>query len=248
MVEHELAPWVQWHGRLMVVAWVILLPLGVLIARFFKVTPHQQWPATLDNKFWWHCHRALQYAGIVTMTAAAGLAIAHADIARSPMPIHGLLGFAVLGLGWLQLVSGWLRGTKGGPQGGPGGSATAVVRGDHYDMTRHRLVFEYTHKLGGYAVLLLATVDVALGLRVAHALAWITGLIGATWLGGAALFAWLQWKGLCLDTYQAIWGPGLEHPGNRIPPVGWGIRRVSESPPAAGAGSVATPHAKGNAE
>ena len=24
-----------------------------------------------------------------------------------------------------------------------------------------------------------------------------------------ALFAWLQWKGYCLDTYQAIWGLGL---------------------------------------
>jgi hypothetical protein len=34
MMQHELAPWVQWHGRLMVLAWVILLPLGVLIARF----------------------------------------------------------------------------------------------------------------------------------------------------------------------------------------------------------------------
>lgn len=64
-----------------------------------------------------------------------------------------------------------------------------------------------------------------------RALTWITCLIAATWAVGAALFAWLQWKGYCLDTYQAIWGPGLEHPGNRISPIGWGIRRVRPATP-----------------
>jgi hypothetical protein len=225
MMQHELAPWVQWHGRLMVLAWVILLPLGVLIARFFKITPRQAWPAALDNKFWWHCHRWLQYGGIALMTAAAVLAILHANLANSPAPVHGVIGFVVIGLGWLQIVGGWLRGSKGGPKGGPGGTATAEVRGDHYDMTPRRIVFEYLHKVGGYLVIGLATVDVVLGLRAAHALAWITGLIVAAWLGGIATFVWLQRTGHCIDTYQAIWGPDLEHPGNRIPPIGWGIRR-----------------------
>jgi hypothetical protein len=64
-----------------------------------------------------------------------------------------------------------------------------------------------------------------------RALTWITCLIAATWAVGAALFAWLQWKGYCLDTYQAIWGLGLEHPGNRISPIGWGIRRVRPATP-----------------
>lgn len=43
----------------MVVAWGVLLPLGILIARFFKVTPRQRWPAELDNKFWWYSHLTL---------------------------------------------------------------------------------------------------------------------------------------------------------------------------------------------
>jgi hypothetical protein len=80
---------------------------------------------------------------------------------------------------------------------GPGGTATAEVRGDYYDMTRRRVVFEYLHKIGGYLVIVLATVDVVLGLRAAHALAWIT----------------------------------VEHPGNRIPPIGWGIRRHNAAKP-----------------
>ena len=35
----------------------------------------------------------------------------------------------------------------------------------------------------------------------------------------------LQRQGRCIDTYQAIWGPDPRHPGNRLKPVGWGVRR-----------------------
>jgi hypothetical protein len=41
---------------------------------------------------------------------------------------------------------------------------------------------------------------------------------------GAAFARW-QRAGRCIDTYQAIWGPDPAHPGNRRPPVGWGVRR-----------------------
>ena len=58
--EHHIAPWAAWHGRLMVLAWAVLLPVGVLVARFFKVMPGQDWPLRLDNKSWWHAHRLLQ--------------------------------------------------------------------------------------------------------------------------------------------------------------------------------------------
>ncbi len=240
-MDHELAYWAQWHGRLMVVAWVLLLPLGVAIARYFKITPRQPWPQALDNKFWWHCHLTLQYSGITIMTVAAALAIRNADLAHSAAPLHGLIGFAVIGLGWAQVVGGWLRGSKGGPKGGPGGSATATIRGDHYDMTRRRVAFEYVHKIGGYLALALATVDIALGLRAAHAHAWIAALVVAAWLGGLAIAAGLQRHGRCVDTYQAIWGPGSEHPGNRRPPIGWGVRRPGPAgdEPAARAPSAA---------
>src|SRR4051812_26748622 len=72
--DHHLAGWAAWHGRLMVLAWAVLLPLGVMVARFFKVMPRQDWPDRLDHKGWWHAHRALQYAGVAAMTLGAGLA------------------------------------------------------------------------------------------------------------------------------------------------------------------------------
>jgi hypothetical protein len=46
--NHELSFWAAWHGRIMVFCWGIVLPLGVLAARFFKVMPLQDWPAVLD--------------------------------------------------------------------------------------------------------------------------------------------------------------------------------------------------------
>jgi hypothetical protein len=53
---HTIAPWASWHGRLMVLSWSFLLPLGMLAARYFKVTPKQDWPRMLDNKLWWRTH------------------------------------------------------------------------------------------------------------------------------------------------------------------------------------------------
>lgn len=219
---HHVPPWVAWHGRAMVLAWGFMLPLGVLIARFYKITPAQRWPATLDNKFWWRCHLALQYGGVLLMTL--GLASVLSGSAgkapwRNP---HSLLGWGIVLLAWLQIAGGNLRGSKGGPQ--PGG---ALLRGDHYDMTPHRLRFELLHKCLGYGLLLLSALTIVLGLALADAPLWMW-LAQAGWtLLYLLAFARLQRRGRCIDTYQAIWGPDPVHPGNHVRPVGWGIRRLA---------------------
>ena len=46
--HHALKPWLYWHARSMVLGWSVLLPLGILIARFFKIIPGQDWPRVLD--------------------------------------------------------------------------------------------------------------------------------------------------------------------------------------------------------
>lgn len=213
----------------MVAAWVILLPLGVLVARFFKVTPAQHWPEELDNKFWWHLHLALQYSGVAIMTAAAVLAARYADVARSAVPLHGLLGWTVVALGWLQLLGGLLRGSKGGPQPATAEAPAVILRGDHYDMTRRRVIFEYVHKSVGYLAVILAMIVIALGLKAVDAPPWMYWVIGVAWIAGVSIFAWLQWSGRCFDTYQAIWGPAPEHPGNQRRPIGWGILRFGDN-------------------
>lgn len=218
---HHVAPAVSWHARGMVLAWGVLLPLGALVARYCKVTPRQDWPRELDNKFWWHAHRTLQYAGVGLALAAVALLLwagGGDSAAAESHRTHRVLGWTVLALGVLQVALGSLRGSKGGP-------TAATMRGDHYDMTPHRQWFERLHKSLGWLAVALAVPAIALGLRAADAPRWMPLVLGLWW-AALAVAAWrLQRAGRCLDTYQAIWGPDPVHPGNRRPPIGWGVHR-----------------------
>ena len=217
---HEIASWTSWHARLMVVGWAVLLPLGVLVARFFKVMPQQNWPTELDNKQWWRAHRGLQYTGVLLMAVGVFMAWGHAAGETTLAIWHVRLGWVVVALGALQVLAGWLRGSKGGP-------TASSVRGDHYDMTARRLIFEWVHKLGGYLALLLSIVVIVLGLTVADAPRWMWLVLATWWLVFGVAFFVLQRRGRCIDTYQAIWGPDTDTSGSQRPAVGWGVRRYT---------------------
>ena len=218
--NHELSFWVSWHGRIMVLCWGVLLPLGILAARFFKVMPSQNWPTQLDNKVWWKAHLHGQSAAIALTLVGVVLIWNSAGGATLLARWHGYLGWVVTVLGALQAAAGFARGSKGGP-------LEPTIRGDHYDMTPYRSAFEKTHKSLGYAALLLALVTVFLGLVVADAPRWMLLAISLWWLLLTVFFVVLQRQGRSIDTYQAIWGPDAVHPGNRITPIGWGIRRYT---------------------
>ncbi len=202
------------HAVIMLFAWLVLVPIGILSARFFKVLPQQNWPRELDNQVWWRLHRVTQYSGVVLMLVAAYLAVSESG--GFELSIHGILGAAAILLACAQVMSGWLRGSKGGPtdpKADPGEPAS--WRGDHYDMTARRLSFEAWHKCGGYLAVAIAFAAIATGML-------IMGLPETSFLFvvGVALFFWLLFVlferfGFRKDTYQAIWGPGQEHPGNR---------------------------------
>ena len=221
-IEHHIAGWTAWHARLMVLGWGILLPLGALAARFFKIVPGQDWPEQLDNKAWWHAHRVLQYAGVLAMTMglvlAWGLGSRHDTVAQ----VHAWLGWSLCIAGWAQVAGGLLRGGKGGP-------TDAQLRGDHYDMTRWRIGFERVHKSLGWLAIALAGVTIVLGLAIADAPRWMGVVLALWWSAFVAVFVRLQRQGRCVDTYQAIWGPSAAHPGNRQPVVGWGVRRYTSA-------------------
>lgn len=216
--QHNLPPWAFWHARWMVLGWGVLLPAGVLMARYFKVMPRQQWPQELDNKAWWHGHRALQWAGVAAVTIGALLAWGQGQRASAAAAAHAWAGWALVALGWMQIVAGLARGSKGGP-------TDQVLRGDHYDMTPHRVTFERLHKSVGWLTVFAAVVITVLGLMVADAPRWMPLVLMGWW--GALFVLALHWqrRGRCVDTYQAIWGPDPAHPGNRLRPVGWGVRR-----------------------
>ena len=210
-----------WHGRAMALAWGALAPLAILIARFYKIVPGQDWPRELDNQFWWRAHWIGQSAVLVLTVIGVGLIFS----TDRPLDLHGILGYAVLALVVAQVSMGRLRGTKGGPTA-PADDGSP--RGDHYDMTRWRLMFEATHKGLGYGLLVLAAAAILLGLWEANAARWMAIGLLVWWAALAAGSVHLQRQGRAIDTYQAIWGPSPDHPGNRLPAPGWGMRRIDD--------------------
>ena len=219
---HDVGPLVSWHARAMVLAWAVLAPLAVIVARFFKIVPGQNWPEELDHKFWWRSHWIGQ--SLVFLLSVLGL-LTILPAERSGAGLHGVLGYALL-LGLLfQVIFGLGRGNKGGPTA-PGRDGS--TRGHHYDMTPWRRGFEMLHKSLGYGLLLLAAATILMGLWTVNAPRWMWITLPIWWLALVIGFVWLQRRGFAVDTYQAIWGDSPAHPGNQRPAPGWGVRRPGD--------------------
>lgn len=225
----ELHMLTAWHGRLMVLAWGIAVPMAILLARFYKVMPSQKWPAELDDKTWWHGHRFLNYLAVALSLLALGLVRDSRQMQGAVRDAHAFMGWMLMALALLQVAGAHLRGSKGGPTA-PRLDAQGQLldlHGDHYDMTLRRRCFEYLHKFFGHLGWVLAWATVMVGLQLAHAPYWMALLLLVWW--SFLLFMAVRWQraGRCLDTYQAIWGPDPSLTGNRLRPIGWGVRRVS---------------------
>ena len=108
-----LSPSLFGHAALMVTAWAGILPAGVLVARYFKVTRRQGFPAEVDNRFWWNWHRGLQCAGVAL--SAAALVLVVGDTGGSFRTPHGQLGLLLVLLSAAQVAGTALHGTMGGP-------------------------------------------------------------------------------------------------------------------------------------
>lgn len=219
---HDVGFNVSWHARLMVLAWAFLFPIGIITARFYKIMPGQDWPRVVDNLIWWRCHLVFQIGGGFVVLCALYFILTNPGRAFH-FSTHILLGWTVVAFCLFQFVAGLLRGSKGGPTE-PG--ADGSLHGDHYDMTPRRLAFEYFHKSIGYLALLLSVVSIVTGLWTANAAMWMWIFIPVWWAVLVSVFIYLQSKGRAIDTYQAIWGPNPSHPGNRMKPIGPGIRRL----------------------
>lgn len=214
---HEVGVVLSWHARSMVLAWGILVPLGILIARYFKIAPGQDFPNRLDSHLWWNSHRICQYSAFAIMSVGLVLILNAPPLDVLPGP-HWWLGWTVLSLGAVQVLGGLLRGSKGGP-------TDTTLSGDHYDMTPRRLAFEYIHKTVGYAALVLSMITILSGLWQSNAPNWMWIAMLTWWFSLGITAAALQTRGMAIDTYQAIWGPDPSLPGNRRRPIGWGISR-----------------------
>lgn len=226
------------HGLLTTLAAGVLMPLGVLLARYFKILPGQDWPRELDRRLWWVAHLGIAYAaaivflvGIVIIVFEMGGLEDGEDAVEHLTHAHAWFGWLSLAMLAAIFINGWQRGTVGGPGKPAPGTLGPLhgVAGDHYDMTARRRWFERTHKLIGYLLLAELVACVITGLWYVNAPRGALVSLCAWWVM-LLLFA-LRWErqGRCVDGYQAKWGPAMEHHGNRIPELGWGVRRYTEA-------------------
>ena len=214
---HSISDAASWHGRLMVLAWGVAAPMSIICARFFKITPRQNWPKELDNPTWWAIHWIGQSL-VIVLTLIAVLLV----FSDFQPHTHARLGYVVTVGVIIQIVLGIFRGSKGGPTGR---HANGSLNGDHYDMTRWRRLFEHLHKTLGYVTVLLSALTVFYGLWMVNASRFLFLAFVALWFTWITIFIYLQRRGWAVDTYQAIWGPDISHPGNQRKKPGWGMNR-----------------------
>jgi hypothetical protein len=185
------------HAGLMLTAWCLLIPVGVLIARYFKVTRQQDFPAELDNYFWWNWHRWLQYLGVAFSTAGYGAMVAMNGF--GVQTLHSQMGLVIVVLGWCQVLSAWMRGSKGGP-------TDTQMRGDHFDMTPRRRAFEVFHKSLGWMAVLGALATAVTGIELGGLSGyWHMALVIVT-IGHLLAARHFHTQNRHVPTYVAIWG------------------------------------------
>lgn len=198
----SLPVYVLLHAGLMLCAWSVCFPIGVLIARFFKVTHAQKFPEQLDNQYWWIWHQILQYLGILLATVATLINWQHGGFGST---LHAKLGLLLVVLAWAQAVSSWLRGTKGGP-------SDVNLKGDHFDMTLRRKVFEHWHKSLGWLCLLTSQWVLGLGLQLVGVAFWVCITVPTLNVAFFCLVFWrLSKQKRWITTYEAIWGVPAPH-------------------------------------
>jgi hypothetical protein len=214
----------------MVIAWCFLIPIAIIVARYFKVMPKQDWPTNLDNKFWWFVHRYFNIFATLISFVGMYLIVENNRYIGEFRSLHAVSGWLVIFLCCIQLLTTCFRGTKGGPTSPRINSQGVVIDlfGDHYYMTSKRIIFEYLHKSLGHILWLLALIVIFLGLLVADAPRWMFISIVFWWACLLLCSIFLQVNERCIDTYQAIWGVDKNLPGSISAPIGWGVNRIGD--------------------
>ena len=227
---HEIGLLISWHARLMMLAWGGILPFAIFAARYLKILPWQNWPKELDNQLWWYIHSF----GLAGAYVLGLVGVCLALLASSPYDnlhlydFHTILGYTLIGLGTIQILLGIFRGTKGGPTDP---RSDGSLSGDHYDMTQRRLIFEHLHRCLGYLTLIIAFITILSGMWKVNASRWMWLVFVSWWVVLGCLSIFMQFRGRAFDTYQAIWGPAADLPGNKMKKMGWATMRPSENPP-----------------
>jgi len=133
------------HASLMLVGWGLLLPSGVVIARFSK---HRK------DAFWYKVHRTIQPIGILLAFIAWIIALLNfSALGNTTMPIfnaHAVCGMITMSIGIFQPINAVLR--------------PHLPSSVEEEKSEIRVFWEYLHKgLGYLGVFVLAPITIVLG-------------------------------------------------------------------------------------
>lgn len=132
------------HGSLMLIGWGFLLPLGSVIAKFFKHRP---------DGLWFKIHKSVQCVGLLLVTVSFiiilnysnALADKESSTLRYP---HAVMGVTTMVLGYLQPLNAVFR-------------PHATKEGE--EKSSARAVWEILHKGLGWSTLMLAVATIGVG-------------------------------------------------------------------------------------
>ncbi|KAL5206712.1 hypothetical protein ABZP36_034921 [Zizania latifolia] len=138
--EQDLRPVLAVHGFMMFVAWGILLPGGILAARYLK---------SLKGDGWYQIHVYLQYSGIAIMLL--GVLFAAAELRGFYVSsVHVKFGVVALLLGGLQPLNAYFR-----PKRPSNGEVSS----------RNRVLWEYLHVITGRSAIIVGIVALFTGMK-----------------------------------------------------------------------------------
>ncbi|MCP5087210.1 MAG: hypothetical protein GY952_10460 [Rhodobacteraceae bacterium] len=208
----------NYHALLMFGVWIVLVPLCITIIRYFKPRPSEfglRRKVSIRHKEWWwfNVHKYGLYLAIIL--SLGGLVVALVVSKGISGSMHSLLGMMTILMGCLQVVTGVLRGTHGGKHyNNADPNDPATWRGDHYDRSIRRRMFEAYHKTAGMFTLLCAVGAVGSGLMQypMPVLSWFLFLVPLSLL---ATWVFLEFLERRYDGYRAVHGYGMEHPYNK---------------------------------
>lgn len=209
----------EYHAILMFVIWLIFVPLSIIAIRYGKPRPT---PYGIREKLelsnasqWWQffVHKYMLYTAISLLLAGtAGAILVSRGFSGS---VHSLFGIGTVILACLQVGSAWLRGTHGGRyycKNDPDDPST--WKGDHFDMTLRRRLFEAFHKNVGYFACFFAVGAVASGL-MQFPMPALTVIMMATGFVIITVCVVLEYMDRRYDTYRSVFGTDPDHPFNK---------------------------------
>lgn len=208
----------NYHAILMVTVWFVLVPIGIMSLRYFKPKPTKTGITAYRTIWrpewiWFHIHQ--WGLNVAIFLSLAGMLVALVVSQGVSGSLHSIFGLATIGLGVLQGISAFFRGSHGGRYyeiADPENPKT--WEGDHFSMTPRRRRMESFHKTAGFFTMLCAAAAVGSGL-MQYPMPILTTVLVVVSVLLLGLAVWREHLGKRYDTYRAVFGNDPTHPYNK---------------------------------